>query len=315
VTGRTTMLVGAAALATATLALAHPKQFSPWSPAVNAETAFGGDVNSPYLDGCPNLSPDGLSLWTASDRPGGLGGLDIWVAHRPSRRAPFDPPVNAGEPINSAADDFCPSPMRGGWFFWVSARPGGCGAADIYVTRRDGDAWQAPLHLNCTVNSAAVEASPYLLRRGGYESLYFSSNRPDGFAPGGTDSDVYFSKLGHFGFGAAQLAPGLNTAADDSRPNLRSDGREIVFDSTRGGGAPDVWSSTRAHVEDDWSAPVNLGSNVNTPSSESRASLPWDRKTLVFGSNRPGSEPTSTGPPSTDVYVSTRERLQGDDDE
>jgi len=36
-------------------------------------------VNTEFLDGCPIQAPDGLSLYMATNRPGGLGGIGIWV--------------------------------------------------------------------------------------------------------------------------------------------------------------------------------------------------------------------------------------------
>jgi hypothetical protein len=76
-------------------------------------------------------------MYMASNRPGGMGLLDIWVARRPNRHAPWSAPENLGEPVNSAADDFCPTPIRGGGLFFVSreALPASCGLGDIYFTR------------------------------------------------------------------------------------------------------------------------------------------------------------------------------------
>jgi hypothetical protein len=87
-----------------------------WSLAQKIDEIPGNssELNTPYLDGCPIQSPDGLSLYMASNRPGGLGLLDIWVSHRPSKDAPWGAPENLGEPVNSAADDFCPTPIAGG---------------------------------------------------------------------------------------------------------------------------------------------------------------------------------------------------------
>ena len=55
-----------------------------WEPAIPVSELPGShpDVNTEFLDGCPIQSPDGLSLYMASNRPGGVGLLDIWVAHR-----------------------------------------------------------------------------------------------------------------------------------------------------------------------------------------------------------------------------------------
>jgi Tol biopolymer transport system component len=134
--------------------------------------------------------------------------------------------------------------------------------------------------------------------------LYFSSNRAGGFAPDAAtpDADIYVSQLTLFGFSAAQLVPGLNTEKNDSRPNLSSDGLEIVFDSDRPGtlGGPDIYTASRTKVTDPWSTPVNLGAPINSPAGESRASLSWDGTTLHYGTTRPGVEGAA------DIYYATR---------
>jgi Tol biopolymer transport system component len=68
--------------------------FTPWSTPVNAEAvaSTSTELNTPFNDGCPIQSPDGLSLYMASNRPGGLGGQDIWVARRTSRDARWGVP-------------------------------------------------------------------------------------------------------------------------------------------------------------------------------------------------------------------------------
>jgi hypothetical protein len=293
-------------------AAAFAQGFSPWGPPVSAESIPGtsSELNTSFQDGCPIQSPDGLSLYMASNRPNGLGGLDIWVARRASKGAPFGAPVNLGAPVNSVQDDFCPSPIAGGWFFFVSTRPGGCGDADIYVTRPAGAGWWQPLHLGCNVNTAGQEASPYLLtRRNGRVALYFSSNRAGGFAADTAtpDADIYVSHLTPFGFAGAQLVPGLNTDRNDSRPNLRSDGLEIVFDSDIPGGlgGSDIYTATRSRVGESWSTPTNVGAPLNSPAGESRASLSWDGTSLYFGTTRPGVEGAA------DIFVATRSKAAG----
>jgi hypothetical protein len=86
-----------------TAAFASPAQameFSPWAQAMNAEQVPGTseELNTGLQDGCPIQSPDGLSLYMASTRPRFPGDtrtdLDIWVASRPTRDAPWGAPVN-----------------------------------------------------------------------------------------------------------------------------------------------------------------------------------------------------------------------------
>jgi hypothetical protein len=123
--------------------------FSPWSPAQNAEQPPGtsSELNTPFLDGCPIQSPDGLSLYMASNRPRFEGDtrtdLDIWVASRETTDSPWGAPENLGEPVNSAADDFCPTPIHGNGLFFVSRRVTGesCGMGDIYLTRFSPLGW------------------------------------------------------------------------------------------------------------------------------------------------------------------------------
>jgi Tol biopolymer transport system component len=289
--------------------VAYGKEYGAWGDPVNAESISGTDpqLNTQYNDGCPIQSPDGLSLYIASNRQGTLGGQDIWVAHRDAVGDPYGAPEQLPAPVNSTANDFCPSPTRGRRLFFVSERAGGCGGADIYVTRLDKDGWRDPVNLGCAINSTAGEASPsFFTDDAGRSILYFSSSRAGGFSPGGTDSDVYFS----VDFGAAQLAPGLNTASEDSRPNVRKDGLEVVFDSTRTGGLsalPDIWTAQRPNDLATWTSPVHLPSPINTEASESRASLSWDGLTMVFGSTRSDSEPDPGGGPTmADVYITTR---------
>lgn len=326
---RSTIIAGArwrtqAAVAVAAAALflsapvANAGHYLDWDDPINAEQPSGtsSELNTPYLDGCPIQSPNGLRLYMASTRPGGVGGIDIWVAERDSTSATWGAPVNLGEPVNSTADDFCPTPVRGGLFF-VSTRVGECGGADIYFSRRiSSGTWAAPENVGCEVNSVAGEASPSYVTAGKRTRLFFSSNRSGGFDadPEGTtpDSDIYVSlKQADGSFGPAKLVPGVNTGVEDARPNVRGDGREIVFDSNREGalGGFDIYSAKRRSIWVRWRTPVNLGAPINSPANETRASLSRDGLTMYFGSNRAGSEPDpTTGAPSNDIYFTTRER-------
>src|SRR2546426_11069162 len=106
---------------------------SEWSEPVN----LGPVVNSTAGDNNPTLSPDGLSLYFASDRPGGLGGTDIWVARRASPDSPWDAPVHLGGPINTASGDGAPVlSINGHLLFIHTDRPGGQGGLEIWQTHR-----------------------------------------------------------------------------------------------------------------------------------------------------------------------------------
>lgn len=292
------------AVSLAAVAWAGGPHFSAWAPAQKIDEIAGNsaELNTVALDGCPIESPDGLSLYIASNRAGGLGGIDIWVARRASRAAPWGAPANLGAPVNSAANDFCPTPINGGGLFFVSTRPGFCGSvanADMYFTRRNpAGGWSAPKHFACAPagpNSDLDEQGPsYVQGR-----LYFSRNSAT------AAGDLFVSKKrGNMNFGPARPISELNdAAANDIQPNVRKDGREIVFSSNRSGtfGGQDLWIATRRSVAHRWSAPVNLGSAVNTAAAETRPSFSRDAQTLYFG-RAPGPEG------STDIFVSARKK-------
>lgn len=287
-----------AAAVTATVTVAHAMSFDAWSPAVNAEAIAGtsGNLNTAALEGCAFVAQRDDILYFASNRAGGLGGLDIWYAVRSDNRTWGDP-VNFAA-VNSSADDLCPTAHRNGKdFLFVSSRAGGCGGTDIYATRLHATrGWSQPQNLGCIVNSLADEAGPYLLE----DELYFSSTRAG-------NGNIYLSTFDGETFTAPALVPGVNSAQNDLRPNLRRDGLELFFDSNRPGGIGglDLWVTTRASTSHAWSAPQNLGANANSAANELRATLSWDGTTLYFGSTRAGGEG------SQDIYVTTRAKLTG----
>jgi hypothetical protein len=301
-------VIGAVAVTALLAAAAAAEPPSPaWALAQKIDEVGGNssELNTPSMDGCPIQSPDGRSLYMASNRPGGQGMLDIWVARRAHRHAPWGAPANLGVPVNSAADDFCPTPIRGGGLFFVSREvlPGSCGLGDIYFTRysrRHG--WSEPEHLGCAPhgpNSELDEQGPSYVEAGWRSRLYFS--RSSVTVPG----DLFVSRgIAGWGFGPATPVAALNDpTANDIQPNVRRDGRELVFSSNRMGtlGGQDVWSATRASIHHPWSQPVNLGPAVNTAAAETRPSLSRDARTLLFG-RAPGPEGMS------DIFVTTRQR-------
>jgi hypothetical protein len=287
---------------------AHAQSFTTWGESRNVESLPGtsSEVNTPAADGCPIQSPDGLSLYLASTRPRFEGDtrtdLDIWVAERSSPDDPWGAPRNLGAPINTLADDFCPTPVRGNGLFFVSRKVVDgvtCGAGDIYFTRRNPrHGWETPKHLPCAQdggpNTALDEQGPSYVQTAAGTFLYYSSG-----------PDIYVSRQSSDGFGVGQPVPELNSPAADIQPNVRKDGLEIVFASNRiAANGQDIWSSKRASLDQPWSAPVNLGPMVNTTANETRPSLSWDGTTLYFG-RAPGPEG------GNDIFLTTRTRASG----
>ena len=263
------------------------RSFGDWSPAVPES-----GVNTAAAEGCPIESPDGLSLYIASNRAGGTASPDpndIWVFHRESVDAAWGAAHNLGTPVNSTVADYCPTPLRGKALLFVSNRGGGCGGGDIYLGRDNpGRGWSIQ-HLGCDAdgtgpNFPGGEFGPSLVETAEGTFLYFSS---DGYDVGG-DQDIYASQQRADGsFAPATAVAELNTPQHDFMPNVRKDGLEIVLNSNRpnGLGGQDVYTASRASTSDAWSTPANLGGLINPSGNETRASLSWDGNRLHFGSD------------------------------
>ena len=160
--------------------------------------------------------------------------------------------------------------------------------------------WLRPLHLGCYPHgpsTAGAEFSPSLLSARGETYLFFSSN---GY-PDSQGQDIYMSQVLDDGTVLpGELVAELSTDADDRMPNVRKDGLEIVFSSSRGGNQ-DIYVATRANADAPWSAPQPIGNPaINTAGSETRASLSADGTRLYFGRKVDGNDPG-------DVFVATRE--------
>jgi len=148
-----------------------------WNPPVN----LGPLVNSPYWDGHPAISGDGLSLYFDSDRPGGHGGADIYVVTRASVHDEWGSPVNLGPPVNSSYSDNGPGISGDGRILvFTSLRPPVLGLFDIWMAERrtQHDPWETPIHLDPPISSSDMEGWPRISPDN--STLYFSALRRSG---------------------------------------------------------------------------------------------------------------------------------------
>jgi len=281
--------------------------FSGWSAPVN----LGSVVNSAFDDYGGALSKDGLSLYFTSTRPGGFGGEDLWVTQRASEDDPFGLPINLGATVNTGAADRTPGLTRDGhWLLFASNRAGGFGALDIWASYRanthDDFGWEPPVNLGPGINTAATDdTGPTFLEGDGGrpDRIYFAR----GIAGLNGGTDIYVSEFGSDGtWGPAQILPELASPAADAGPEIRFDGREIIFHSTRAGSAAtDLWSAVRDTPDDPFQPPVNLGSPINSATIDRDACLSSKGNVMILSSDRTG------GFGSRDLYVSTRTRPSG----
>lgn len=119
-----------------------PGDYDIYASTRRADGAFGPGVLVPELcspkrDTRTAIRRDGLEMFITSNRPGGLGQIDLWVSTRATTLDLWSTPVNLGATVNSAADDGGPAVSADGTtLYFYSTRPGGFGGRDLYVTTR-----------------------------------------------------------------------------------------------------------------------------------------------------------------------------------
>ncbi len=121
----------------------------------------------------PYLSPDGQSLYFASDMPGGFGGSDLYYSQW--KDGYWDTPVNLGPVINTSGNEAYPFINSMGELFFSSDGHPGLGGRDIFVTKSMDTTWHTPVGIDPPINSKFDDfgiTTDMLMNEG-----YFSSNR------------------------------------------------------------------------------------------------------------------------------------------
>lgn len=159
----------------------------PWSPAVRLDSM----ENSSVWDLCPAISADGTTLFFSSDRNGGEGSSDIWIASRANPSDAFSRVTNAGPEINSPEGELGPFLSNDGLtLLFSSLRSGGQGKHDLYIaTRVATDApFETAVPIGGALNTLYNEQGPCLAESG--RTIYFYSDRPGGLGY----ADIWFSR-------------------------------------------------------------------------------------------------------------------------
>lgn len=132
-----------------------------------------------FSTGHPALSTDGRTLYFASDRPGGLGGSDIWRCRW--ENGGWGTPQNLGPTVNTAGNELFPV-INGEVLHFSSTAHMNLGGLDILETREVNGQWTEPRNLNYPINTTHDDFSFVLdtaLNMGDAEGLrgYLSSDR------------------------------------------------------------------------------------------------------------------------------------------
>ncbi len=140
-----------------------------------------GAINSKYKETSVSISPDGNVIYFASDRPGSLGGLDIYYSVK-NKRGLWTDVKNIGAPINTTQDeDFPFIDYDSKTLYFSSQGHDGMGGFDIYKSVYDSatKTWIKPVNIGYPINTPDDDIS-FIATKDGKRG-YFSSVREDGY--------------------------------------------------------------------------------------------------------------------------------------
>jgi len=139
-----------------------------------------------YSVGHPVLTPGGDTIYFVSDKPGGLGGTDIYSCIW--KDGQWEQAVNLGKTINSSGNEMFPA-INGKHLYFASDGLAGFGGLDIFRSTLTGEKWSKAENVRQPINSSFDDFAMILDSQG--KKGFFSSNRPGGM---GSD-DIYACKL------------------------------------------------------------------------------------------------------------------------
>ncbi len=144
-----------------------------------------GDVNSKAWEGSVSLSPDGKTLYFSSDRLGGFGGKDLYMAEL-QKNGSWGNVQNLGETINTSYDEDAPFiSSDNGLLIYSSNGEKSMGGYDILVSEREGVLWKKPYNIGYPINGTGNDIY-YMLSSDGQKG-YYASVKPEGYGK----KDIY----------------------------------------------------------------------------------------------------------------------------
>lgn len=152
------------------------KNGNTWTTPAN----LGAPVNTAAWETQPSISSDGRTLYFASNREGGKGGIDIWKTYL-NDNGEYETPINLGDSINTRYDEMSPFIHPDNQTLYFSSNGMlGMGGKDIYYSRKNTDGeWTKPVNIGYPINTYADEINLLVNAKGNL--AYFSSDKPGGF--------------------------------------------------------------------------------------------------------------------------------------
>lgn len=126
-----------------------------------------------YSCGHPSLSSDGKTIFFVSDKPGGMGGTDIYKSIWNGKE--WDAPINLGSSVNTEGNEMFPYMHNDGTLYFSSDAHNNLGGLDVFMTTWDGKKWLQVENLNYPLNSSSDDFA-FIMNKDN-KTGYVSSNR------------------------------------------------------------------------------------------------------------------------------------------
>ncbi|MCF6240156.1 MAG: hypothetical protein L3J74_02275, partial [Bacteroidales bacterium] len=151
---------------------------------------LGANINTKYRETHASMSADGKYLYFTSDRPGGFGGLDIYVSKK-QKNDTWGKAVNLGQAINTEFDEEGPFIHHDGISLYFSSKGHETmGGFDIFISKKNEfGTWTMPENLGYPINT--VDDDVFITLTPDGKRAYFSSYREDGFG----STDIYMMAM------------------------------------------------------------------------------------------------------------------------
>ncbi len=258
---------------------------------------LGPNINSPYDEVLPVISPDGKTLYVdrknhpQNFRQAGArldtNNIDnIWYSTEDAN-GNWVPLQNIGPLLNNGYGSFVASVTPDGNTLLIGGRyeprgAEGTGEFSLWLTHRTADGWSYPARVRVNdyySNAAYVE---FCLSNDG-RTIILSLDRKDSYG----DKDLYVSFLQPDGTWSSpkNLGPDVNSAADEATPFLASDGKTLYFasDGFSGYGSMDMFITRRLDSTwQHWSEPENLGPQLNSSGWDAYYTVPASGEYAYF---------------------------------
>lgn len=259
---------------------------------------MGGNINSLGKEYSPVISPDGKRIYfTGRDREDNIGGEDIFISQYVGGRWIISKPL-IGK-INTESNEYISSISADGNILVLFGNYlNALGRGDIFYSEKTKTGFSEVQQYPEPINSKWWDADAYLTADG--KAIIFSSERPGGVGEyhpkgdyyhgmywGNTDLYVVLKEAdGSWSKKAINLGEIINTPYTERTPFLHPDGKTLYFssDGHTGLGKSDVFKSVRLSDTSwtEWSEPVNLGKEINTPNEDWGYKISTDGKTAYF---------------------------------